>query len=253
MSDWAPRRFWTEVHVRAEEGGHAVYLDERPVRTPYRSSLLAPTASLAEAVAEEWRSQTETVDPESMPFTRALNSAIDKVAPNRMAVAEMLAAYAETDLLCYRASHPVELVARQAEVWDPYLDWAAATYAAHLKPVVGVMPEDQDPEALAALSGAVAEHSDYGLTALHEVVTLTGSLVLGLAALAGQAEAGEIWQAARLDEVWQGEQWGADEEAEAAAAAKAQAVAQALRFYALAEPVARALGARRFFSLNSKA
>ena len=236
MSAWAPRRFWNEVHVRADGEGHAIFLDERPVRTPYRSSLVAPTPELAEAVADEWRAQNETVDPGTMPFTRALNSAIDKVAPNRQPVIEMLASYAETDLLCYRASHPAELVARQAEVWDPFLDWAHAAYGARLEPVAGVMPVDQDPGSLAALQEAVAGQSDFGLTALHEVVTLTGSLVLGLVALAGRADATEIWRAARLDEQWQAEQWGEDDEAEAAAAAKREAVKQALRFYAMAEP-----------------
>lgn len=235
MSSWAPRRFWSEVHVRADGGGHAIFLDDRPVRTPYRSGLVAPTPELAEAVAEEWRAQSETINPETMPYTRALNSAIDKVAPNRQPVTEMLAGYAATDLLCYRASHPLELVARQAEVWDPYLDWAFETYGARLKPVAGVMPVDQDAGALAALHEAVAGHSDFGLTALHELVTLTGSLVLGLAALARRAEAGEVWRAARLDEIWQAEQWGADDEAEAVAAAKEEAVIQALRFYAMAE------------------
>lgn len=238
MSEWAPRRFWTDVHVKPAEGGHAIHLDERQVRTPYRSLLVAPTPVLAEAVADEWRAQGERVDPSSMPYTRALNSAIDKVAPAPGPVADMLAGYAETDLLCYRATHPTELIERQAAVWDPYLDWAADTHGARLKPVFGVMPESQDPEALAALSQVVHDCDAYELTSLHEVVTLTGSLVLGLAGLAGRADAMELWAAARLDETWQAEQWGADDEAEALAEARGEAVAQAMRFCALARDAA---------------
>ena len=168
-----------------------------------------------------------------MPFTRALNSAIDKVAPERAAVARILADYAGTDLVCYRATHPAELVARQAEVWDPYLDWTAETYGARLRPVFGVMPEDQDGGALATLSRAVHRYDPMELTALHEVVTLTGSLVLGLAGLSGFRDAASLWSAARLDELWQIEHWGADDEAEAMADARCAALEQALRFYAL--------------------
>lgn len=234
MSEWAPRRFWREVSVRKANGGHAVYLDERQVRTPYKSLLVAPTAALADAVADEWRAQTERVNPATMPYTRALNSAIDKVAPNPAPVADMLAEYAATDLLCYRATHPTELIERQAAVWDPYLNWSLETHGAELRTVSGVMPEDQPEEALVALSTAVHRLDPFALTALHEVVTLTGSLVLGLAALAGKGDAAAIWNAARLDELWQVEQWGEDEEAEAAARLKGEAVEQALRFYALA-------------------
>ena len=233
MTDWAPRRFWTDVHVRSEEGGHAILLDDRPIRTPFRSPLLAPTEALADAIAGEWRAQGDTVDPGTMPFTRALNSAIDKVAPDPGPVAEMLSGYAATDLLCYRATHPAELIARQAEVWDPYLDWADATYGARLRPVPGVMPADQDPAALASLTAAVEAFDPYALTSLHEVVTLTGSLVLGLAGLAGIRDPESLWAAARLDEIWQIEQWGEDEEAEAMARARFEAIGQALRFYAL--------------------
>lgn len=233
MTEWALRRFWTDVDVRAEDGGHAVHLDGRPVRTPYRAPLVAPTPALAEAVAEEWRAQQDEVRPETMPFTRALNSALDKVAPDPAAVARVLADYAGTDLVCYRATHPAELVARQAEVWDPYLDWTARTYGATLRPVFGIMPEDQDAVALALLSKAVHRYDPMALTALYEVVTLTGSLVLGLAGLSGFRDAASLWHAARLDELWQIEQWGADDEAEAVAEARRAAIEQALRFYAL--------------------
>lgn len=232
MTGWAARRFWKVVEVRAEAGGHAIRLDDRPLRTPYRAPLLAPTPALAEAVAEEWRAQGDLVRPDTMPFTRALNSAIDKVTPNHGAVADILADYAATDLLCYRATGPAGLVALQAATWGPYLDWAADRYAAPLRAVEGVMPHGQDPEALARLAGAVHALDPFALTALHEVVTLTGSLVLGLAGLSGRADGATLWRAARLDEAWQIAQWGADDEAEAAAEARGEAVEQALRFHA---------------------
>ncbi|MDJ1006754.1 MAG: ATP12 family protein [Paracoccaceae bacterium] len=233
MTGWAPRRFWSAVRVGQEAAGWAVLLDERPIKTPGRASLLSPTEALAAAVAAEWEAQTEEIRPETMPFTRALNSAIDKVAPDPGPVADMLAGYAETDLLCYRATHPEELIERQDAAWDPYLDWAAEAYGARLEPVFGVMPAAQDAAALDLLRRAVHRLDPHALTALHEVVTLTGSLVLGLAGLEGRVEPGDLWRDARIDELWQAEQWGADAEAEAAAAAREAAVKQALRFYAL--------------------
>ncbi|MEM9710343.1 MAG: ATP12 family protein [Pseudomonadota bacterium] len=234
MSDWAPRRFWEEVSVRPENGGFRVYLDARSLRTPHRSELLAPSAGLAEEVAAEWRAQGERIDPLSMPFTRSLNSAIDKVAPNPGPVADMLAAYAETDLLCYRAEHPDELIARQAETWDPYLDWAAERYGARLQPVKGLMPVDQPAEAVAAVARAVHGLDPYALTAAHDLITLTGSVILGLSGIEGHAEADTLWHAARLDELWQIERWGEDEEAERQAAARADAIRHALNFHRVA-------------------
>ena len=124
MSDWRPKRFWTAATVEPAPGGHTVHLDGRPVRTPGKSPLIVPTEAMARAIAAEWDAQTGIVRPETMPFTRSANSAIEKVAPQFDEVVGLLAAYGETDLLCYRAHGPAELMARQAAAWDPLLDWA---------------------------------------------------------------------------------------------------------------------------------
>lgn len=239
MNDWSPRKFWTEVSVRAEGSGWAVYLDERPLRTPAKAGLNAPTKAMAEAVGEEWRAQGEVIDPTSMPFTRSLNAALDKIMPNPAPVAQMLASYAETDLLCYRATGPAALVARQAEIWDPFLDWADETYGARLITTSGVMPVAQPKAALTKLADAVSLLDAFALTATHDLVTLSGSLILGLAATTGRIDGETLWATARLDESWQIEQWGVDEEAEAMAATKKEAVLHALAFQALAQKPAR--------------
>ncbi|MEO1195912.1 MAG: ATP12 family protein [Pseudomonadota bacterium] len=235
MSDWAPRKFWTDVTARPEGEGWAVYLDDRPLRTPAKAALIAPTPAMAEAVAEEWRAQDETIDPGSMPVTRSLNVVLDKIVVNPAPVADMLAGYAETDLLCYRATQPDALVARQAEAWDPHLDWAADTYGARLVTTAGVMPVTQPADAVVRLARAVHDLDPYDLAAAHDLVTLSGSLILGLAAMAGRIDAETLWAAARLDESWQIEQWGPDEEAESLAATKKEAVLHALAFQALAK------------------
>ena len=155
MSEWKARRFWKEAAIREAEGGWEIALDGRSLRTPNKQPLILPTAALAEAIAAEWDAQEDLVTPQTMPLTRAANSAIEKVTPQRNEVVAMLADYGGTDLLCYRAEAPAELVARQAAAWDPLLDWSAETFGARLIDTVGVIPVAQDPAALARLRAAL--------------------------------------------------------------------------------------------------
>lgn len=229
MTSSLKRRFWKTVAVREGYDGHEVTLDERPVRTPAKTALALPTRALAEAVAREWEAQAEEIRPHEMPLTRAANAAIDKVAVNRDAVAEMLASYGGTDLLCYRADAPEGLVRRQNEAWDPWLDWAEAELSAPLIRIVGVMHHPQPPESLAQLAGEVSRHDHFEMTALHDLVTLTGSLVLGLAVSRRALTAEQAWDLSRVDELWQEELWGQDDEAQALAQERRAAVLSAGR------------------------
>jgi chaperone required for assembly of F1-ATPase len=215
------------------EGGFAVQLDARPVRTPLKSPLVVPTLALAEAIAAEWQAQAAKVDPETMPFTRTANSAIDKVAPQVPLVAEMLAAYGASDLLCYRAEGPADLVARQAEAWDPLLLWAEGTLAAPLVTAAGVMHIPQPPGSLALLRREVDLLSSFQLAAFHDLVAISGSLVLALAVTRERLTAETAWRLSRIDEDWQAGLWGEDGEAVDVAARKQAAFLQADRFYRL--------------------
>ncbi|MGR3756963.1 MAG: ATP12 family chaperone protein [Tranquillimonas sp.] len=235
MAEWAARRFWKSVDVVEQpEGGFAIHLDTKPVRTPAKAPLLLPTRPLAQAVAAEWDAQVETVAPLTMPMTRSANSALDKVAPQRDEVLRLIAAYGETDLLCYRAERPAELAQRQAAAWDPLLDWVAERHGARLLPVQGVMPQPQPQAALEALARPLADLSPFRVAALHDLVALSGSLVIGLAAAEAVWPADELWDVSRLDEKWQAEQWGEDEEAARAAAVKREAFLHSDRFFHLA-------------------
>lgn len=192
-----------------------------------------PTRALAEAIAAEWDAQQGAVRPETMPFTRSANSALDKVAVQFDEVVDMLAAYGATDLLCYRATGPEALVARQAAAWDPLLEWSAMVLSAPLVATAGVMHIAQSPAALAALRAPVAAMTPCELAAFHDLVAISGSLVLALAVTRGRLGAEEAWSLSRLDETWQTEQWGEDEEAAAAEAVRHADFLQAGRFYAL--------------------
>jgi len=232
MSEWAPKRFWTAARVDEIAGGlFQVMLDDRPLRTPGRTPLALPTPGLAAIVAEEWNAQDEKVDPNVMPMTRMANSAIDRIGAKRGDVVAYIAAYGETDLLCYRADHPEALVARQKQAWDPLLDWAEATYGARLVPTRGIMPVAQSPDALEALRKPVAALDAFGLMGLHDLVGLSGSLVIGLAATIPGKSPEHLWDVSRIDETWQTEQWGEDDEASAAAHVKRNAFFDAHRFF----------------------
>ena len=231
---WSPRRrFWTRAGVRPEAGGFAVALDARPLRTPAGAALVAPTEALAAAIAAEWDALEAEIDPKRLPLTRLANSAIDRVAPQRAAIVAAVAEYGATDLLCYRAEGPEALAARQAAAWDPWLLWAGRSLDAPLLAFRGVMHRSQPPASRAALGRAVAAESDFGLVALHDLVALSGSLVLGLAVRRGALDPAEAWELSRLDETWQAEQWGLDAEAEAAAAVRRAGFLDAARLSTL--------------------
>ena len=234
MSTWTAKRFWKSALVQPVEGGFAVALDTRPVRTPAKAPLVVPTQALAQAIAEEWDAQVETIDPRTMPMTRAANAAIDKVRPQKDEVAALIAEYGETDLLCYRADAPEALVERQKAAWDPWLTWAEKELRAPLRVTGGVIPVAQDEGAVSALAAQVHRLDEFELAALHDLVAMTGSLVLGLAVARGSLSADAAWTLSRIDEDWQIAQWGEDEEAAEHAAIKRTALANAERFWSLA-------------------
>lgn len=230
---WAAKRFWKAATVAEAPGGWTVHLDARPLRTPAKAPLIVPSAALAAAIAAEWDAQDKIVDPRSMPLTRAANAAIDKVAPQFDEVAELIAAYGGTDLLCYRAPEPPELIARQAEGWDPLLSWAAETLGAPLAFGQGVVHVPQPEASLAALTARVRACTNFELAALHDLVGMSGSLILGLAVALGRLDPDTAWRLSRIDEDWQAEQWGVDEEAAEQVAHKQRAFLDADRFWRL--------------------
>lgn len=234
MTGWKARRFWKTAEAVGEGQAFTVRLDGRPVLTPAKAALTLPTRPMAEAVAAEWQDAPAELDPRRMPVTRAANAAIDKVAPNLDAVRAEICRYAETDLLCYRAPEPEALADRQRAGWDPVLAWAAAELGAELSVTVGVTPIAQPRAALGALRQAVATLGPFRLTALHDLVALTGSLILGLAASRDFRPVDEVWRLSRIDEDWQADVWGRDAEAASAAAARHRAFVDAHRFWHLA-------------------
>ena len=233
MSAWKAKRFWKSATPEPCEGGFTVRLDGRAVKTPAKAAFVLPTMAMAQAAAAEWDAQQGAVNPASMPVTRAANSAIDKLAPQFDEVVGLLAAYGASDLLCYRATGPEGLIARQAAGWDPLLDWATQVLHAPLRVTQGIVHIAQPPETVARLEALTASFTTFELAAFHDLVAITGSLVLAFAVTKGRLSTDEAFALSRIDESWQAEFWGVDEDAATLEAAKKQALTEAGLFFAL--------------------
>jgi len=210
-----------------------IALDGRSVKTPARAGRIVPTEELADAIAAEWNGQGEEVDPRTMPLTGLANAAIDRVAPDPDLFAAGLAAYAESDLLCYRADGPQPLIARQAARWDPLLDWAQRRFDVAFTLATGVMHRPQPPATVARLGAEIRARDPFRLAAMSPLVTISGSIVIALALAEGEIRLDEAWTAATLDEAWQAERWGEDALAAQALAARRHDFEAAYRFLTL--------------------
>lgn len=235
MSEWKAKRFWkaSEVVEAQDKPGFIVQLDGRILRTPAKAELIAPTLEMAQEIAAEWDAQEGVINPNTMPFTRSANAAIDKVRIQHAEVADMIADYGDSDLLCYRADAPEELIARQAGGWNPILDWAEKEFGTRLTVHTGVIHSAQPANAIAILRDKVHALGPFQLTAIHDLVSLSGSLILGLACARGAIDPDEAWALSVIDDTWQQEQWGADEEATKMAAIKRDSFLHAKRFFDL--------------------
>ena len=227
------KRFWKSAASVPADGGFAIELDGRPVKTPARAELVVPTQALAEAIAAEWNESGEQVDPRAMPLTGLANAAIDRVEPAKHEFAAGLARYSEGDLLCYRAEGPATLVERQDEAWDALLAWARRRYDVDFECVSGVMHVPQPTETVRKLGHAVETLDAFQLAGLSPLVTIGGSLIAALAVLEAMMPAGEAWEAVSLDDRWQLEQWGDDPEARAALDARRRDFLAGARFLEL--------------------
>jgi chaperone required for assembly of F1-ATPase len=207
------KRFYKQVSVDASENGYAVHLDGRPIRTPARAPLFLPTRALADRVAGEWDAQVEEVRPQDMPMTGLSNAAVDLMALRRSEIVDDVAAYAGTDLLCYRADSPIELRVRQDEGWQPVLDWAAETLGLRFVVTEGIVPVEQEPGLVEAARLHLDLFDDYAMVGINRLTHGTGSVVLALAVAEGRLTPDDAYALSLIDELWQEELWGVDREA----------------------------------------
>jgi chaperone required for assembly of F1-ATPase len=213
------KRFYARAGLVEGRGGFAITLDDKPIRTPSGRQVVVPVRAIADAIVAEWEAQKEFIDPLTMPMTRFANSVVDAVVDRVEAVTSDIAKYFQSDLLFYRAGHPEALVAREAALWDPLLFWAADTLGARFILAEGIVHVRQPDSAIAAACAALPT-DPWSVAALHVVTTLTGSALLALALLRGVLGQDQVWAAAHVDEDWNIEKWGVDEEVAARRAAR---------------------------------
>jgi len=207
------KRFYKQVSIEKNGADYCISLDRRRLKTPAKADLSVPCRALADAICTEWAEQKEHILPHTMPVTKLVNVSIDTVATSRDTVVSDVAAYAGSDLLCYRAERPIALIDLQAEHWDPVLDWVREELDAPFEAACGVIHVPQPDQSLAAIKRQVEVLDDLRLSAVASMTNLTGSVFLALAVCHGRLEAADAWAAAHVDEDWQIREWGEDEEA----------------------------------------
>ena len=207
------KRFWKSAQAVQCDGSWCVELDGRPLRTPARKPLSVPTQRLAEAIAGEWNAAEDKIDPREMPLTGLANAAIDRVAPDKLSFASGVAKYAEADLGCYRAEGPRALIDAQAEHWDELLAWGRRRFDVDFRTTSGLLHVDQPPATVERLAHAVSALDPYRLAGLSPLVTIGGSLLAAIGVLEEAFTPEWAWEAISVDDRWQLEQWGSDEEA----------------------------------------
>jgi chaperone required for assembly of F1-ATPase len=228
------KRFYKSADIAPEGRLWRVTLDGRPIRTQGGRAQLVPSAALATAMAREWADQPAEIDAGAFGLRDLADFAIDVVAPDPADTIRGVVGFAGTDTLCYRDEPGSALWRRQEALWEPLLAAAEACHGCRMTRVVGVMHRPQRPEALARLETCVAAHDAFALAALNTAVSLSASLVIGLAALAPDADLENLWAAANLEEDWQAEVWGQDAEALIRRGRRRESFLAAARFAALA-------------------
>ena len=208
-----PRRFYKAVSIAEADGGYAILLDARQVRGPRGGKLITPTRALAETIASEWEGQGEFLDVPGMHATRLANTAIDSIPQAREATAQSVADYASSDLLCYFAEDPEALVARQTAAWEPVLQRAERELGLSFVRAAGIIHRPQPAPTLSRVRDLAAGLDDFRLAGVAFGASLFGSAVLALALHHGWLDGAQALTLSRLDEIFQEEAWGIDEEA----------------------------------------
>jgi len=227
------RRFYQTAAVTPAERGYGIAIDGKPIKTPGKRDLRVPTAALATAIATEWNAQADEIRSADLKLTQLANAAIDRVPAERAAIVQQIADYAGTDLVCYRATRPPELIARQQAVWQPLVDWALERYAAPLEVTAGIVPIAQSAASLRAFAAAVDHYDDFALAALHLATAACGSLIIALALVEGRLDPDQAFAVSQLDESFQIEKWGEDAEQGQRRQALADDIATGARFLTL--------------------
>lgn len=206
------KRFYKDVSVSPVGESHAILLDGRPMKTPQRNPLAVPLSGLADGIAAEWAAQGEDIIPASMPLTGLAQGALDQVENERDRIVGRIGAFADSDMLYYRADAGQQaLIDHQAEHWDPLLDWARDRYDVGFNLIHGIRYEAQPEETITRLTNVVEAQDGFAVAAMLSLVGLSGSLIATLALVEQAYDTETLWPLVNLEELWQEQQWGRDD------------------------------------------
>lgn len=214
MPTWSKmKRFYEHAGVMEQDSSFLVVLDGRVVKTPAGSNLGSPTMALTKAMSGEWETQSVEIKPETMSLCKLAATAIDRLNKKRDEVIGITLKIAETDLLCYRVSEPEDLVALQNRAWNPELEWAMDELDVILKVTVGLIPVNQPEKSLLNLRNKLMSLTDFQLMGVTNAASVAGSLILALSMFYGRIDAQVMFEKSILEEKYQVERWGKDNEA----------------------------------------
>lgn len=210
-----------------------VVVNGNPLLTPARKPVTVPTQALADAIVREHSSSVIRHPSSERPLTSLAFTAIDRIAGQEAAIVEALLVYLDTDTLCYRTGETEELLKRQQAKWDPILAWAEKRFDAGWRVTGDIMPADQSPALHKAIGNYLKSLDPMRLSALCVLAAACSSLALAIAVVEGQVGAAESFHISRLEEEFQAEKWGHDEEAEQKAARVKREIVSAGQFLSL--------------------
>lgn len=210
-----PRRFYTAATVVEHQGGFGVALDGRLAKTPAGDRMIVPGRALAQLIAAEWQAQGEVIDLAAMPVSRLAFTAVDRAAQAHGALADEVARYAAADMLLYFAEGPTTLVELEVAHWGPVIAWAEQALGVDFVRATGIVHQDQPPQTLERIRTMAVALDAFALTGLTFAAGLFGSAILGFAVERGMLSGDAAFNLSRLDETYQEERWGLDDEAAA--------------------------------------
>jgi len=207
-------RFYKAVDIEAGADGFGILLDGRSPKTPGGVRLFVPTEAAAQLISREWEAQETKIDLSTMQSTQIAFAALDQVTSHRESVVDDLAAYGQSDLICFFADEPRGLIEEQEKAWLPLHDWFQEIWQSKLETSQGIIAATQSAQTLDAIKQELTHQNAFQLAALHGLTKLSGSVILALAVARGRLSAEEAWTASRIDEEWQIARWGRDAEAD---------------------------------------
>ena len=207
------KKFWKKVSIKKISfNSFQIMLDERILQTPLKRELILPNLNLAQEIAKEWDQDSINIKTESMIFYGLISTSLDKIIDNRNVYIDDILDYIDTDLICYRADNPKELVELQKSKWDPIILLVEKYIGTKVQVFIGVSPNKQHYTVHDGINNLIDQFDIFEISALHRITNITGSIFLSLCVLRKDISKNEVFELSFLDELWQEENWGFDKE-----------------------------------------